>query len=311
MNNRRVAVIDLGSNSFKSLIAEGTHLNCVSEAYEDVRLLERHGTGSISPEKFELGIRAVKKLFDSAREHAPAATAIVGTSVFRTATNARAFADAVFESTGTPLRVLSGEEEAEGIAAGVATDLLVRDLSHVPAIFDLGGGSLEYIGNGGNHVRSWRLGAVRILREFVANPEAALPQGTIRKIRDHVRECTGPELGARVSAKTPLVFCGGVLAIAHRVLAKKAEIAPALFPRKIPTIRLAVLLDHLAMRTAEERAELDGVPASRADIFPAALAVVLEVAEICGAEELIFSPRNLRYGIASELFAEAACSDKK
>lgn len=303
MSHSRVAVIDLGSNSFKSLVAEGAHLACVFEAYADVRLLEKHGSGSISPEKFELGIRAVRNLFREAQEYAPKATAIVGTSVFRTATNARAFAEAVFEATGIPLRVLSGEEEAENIAAGVATDLQLCDLPCPPAIFDLGGGSLEYIGKGGNNGRSWPLGAVRILREFVREPEAALPTETIRKIRRHVRECLSAELSEKITSGTPLVFCGGVLAIAHRVLAMKSEISPALFPRKMPLIRLQVLLEHLAMRTAKERAELDGVPASRADIFPAALAIVLEVAEVCNASELIFSPRNLRYGIASKLIA--------
>lgn len=303
MDSRRVAVIDLGSNSFKLLVAQGAQLTRVFEAYEDVRLLEKHEEGNISQEKFALGIAAVKRLFERAREYVPSATAIVGTSVFRTMGNARAFSDAVFEATGIPLTVLSGEEEAEGIAAGVATDSLVHALPRAPAIFDLGGGSLEFISDGGKNVRSWQLGAVRLMREFVRESEAALPQETIQRIRKRVRETLGATLKKHVHAETPIVFCGGVLAITHRILAEKSKVDPALFPRKMPLLRIDVLLDHLAMRTARERAELDGVPAARADIFPVALAVVLEVAEVCGAEELIFSPKNLRYGIAAKLIA--------
>lgn len=302
MNNRRVAVIDLGSNSFKLLVAQGPHLLAVAEAYEDVRLLEKQAGGAISPEKFKLGVRAVKRLHNLALEHRSEATAIVGTSVFRTATNARAFAEAILAETGLPLRVLSGEEEAESIAAGVVTDSLVSELLRAPAVFDLGGGSLEFIGDGGRFVCSWPLGAVRMMREFVRNPEGPVPPEILHKIRAHVRETVKTVLQERVYAETPVVFCGGVLAIAHRILAGKAEVSPGLFPRKIPLIRLEVLLEHLAMRTAAERVTLDGIPAGRADVFPAALAVVLEIADLCGADALIFSPRNLRYGMAAKLF---------
>lgn len=303
MDTRRVAVIDLGSNSFKLLVAQGTHVSRIFEAYEDVRLLGKGGAETIEPEKFSCGIRAVKKLVGLAREYAPALTAIIGTSVFRTAANAGEFAKSVFENTGIRLRILSGEEEATGVAAGVATDALVHDLGRVPAIFDLGGGSLEYIGFGGKSVRSWQLGAVRLMREFVRDSESPLPPEVIRKIRMHVKETLSADTNVCVKAGTPLVFCGGVMAIAHRILAEKSGCALTLFPRKIPALRLEVLMEHLSIRNAADRVKSDGVPATRADIFPVALAVVLEVASVCGAEELIYSPRNLRYGIASKLIA--------
>lgn len=305
MDSRRVAVIDLGSNSFKLLVAEGAKLFRVFEAYEDVRLLEKKAAGAISPEKMAFGVDAVKRLFAAARDFNPQRVAIVGTSVFRSATNARDFAAAVRAATGVPVRVLSGEEEAAGVARGVSGDSLVLNLPNSPVIFDLGGGSLEFIADNGNYVKSWPLGAVRIVREFVAHPEAPLDDKTLRKIREHVRVNVAHELDARTTPETPLVFCGGVLEVAHRVLAQKAEVDRALFPRKISALRLEILLEHLARRTAEERSRLDGVPAARADIAPAALAVVAEVAAICGAPDLIYSPRNLRYGIADQLLKDA------
>lgn len=303
MKRERVAVIDLGSNSFKLLVAEGGNAEGVFESYEDIRLLEQESGGAISSEKFRAGIETVVGFCENAREFGVRATAIVGTSVFRSATNAADFGNAIFSETGIPLRVLSGEEEAAGIARGVETDFLVRELRERPLIFDLGGGSLEFIGDGGNRVRSWQLGAVRLVRKFVENSEAPLPAETLRKIRVYVRETVSPELRPRVRTGTPIVFCGGVLGMAHRALAKKANAKPDVFSRKISIESLENLLARLSSETAAERIGVEGVPASRADIAPAALAVVSEVAAICGCDKLIYSSRNLRYGIAAQMLS--------
>lgn len=296
----RVAVLDLGSNSFKILVAEGARVNGVFEAFEDVRLLESRDADAVSAEKFAEGVAAAKRLVEAARAFAPAETLAVGTSVLRTATNAKAFCEAVRAATGVPVRVLSGEEEARGVARGVATDPLVKALPVAPAIFDLGGGSLEFIGSGGGTARSWKLGAARMTRECVPHPRERVSESALRAVRERVRLVAGTELDARTSAETPLVFCGGVLAVAHRLLARKSGVEPGQFPRRLPTLRLELLLERLARRTADERVSEEGVPAARADVMPAALAVVLEVADACGASELIWSPRNLRYGVAAE-----------
>lgn len=303
MKRERVAVIDLGSNSFKMLVAEGGNADCIFESYKDIRLLDLLAAGAISPEKFRAGIEVVAEFCSAARELNVGAITIVGTSVFRSVTNAQDFAAAILSATGIPLRVLSGAEEATGIALGVETDSLVRELCERPVIFDLGGGSLEFIGDGGKCVRSWQLGAVRLVRKFVENPEAPLSAETLRKIRTHVRETVFPVLRTQIRSGTPVVFCGGVLGMVHRVLAKKSNVDPDVFPRKISIKLLDELLDRLSSQTAAERIRQEAVPAARADIAPAALAVVSEVAAICGVDELIYSPRNLRYGVAAQMLS--------
>ena len=65
---------------------------------------------------------------------------LVATSAARAA-NRDEFANAIEQATGQCLRVLSGKEEALGIAAGLQRTPVPQcgDLS----VFDIGGGSLE------------------------------------------------------------------------------------------------------------------------------------------------------------------------
>ena len=300
----RVAVIDIGSNSIKSLVADGANATPVHEAFAEARLLGGNvpeQDGKISAERFAAGVAAVKKLFDDAQKFSPARVEIVGTSVFRTAKNAREFSAAIAKETGISVRVLSGDEEAAEIARGVATDPLVRALEKPAAIFDLGGGSLEFISAGARFRKSWALGAVRLMREFVKNPDSAIPQRELAAVRSRVRETAGAELAAHTSANSAAVVCGGALAVVHAIFAAAEEVSPTLFPRTIPLVRMKILLDRLASRTREERLKFPALPPARADILPVALAVLSEIAEICGFAQFVYSPRNLRYGIAAEL----------
>ncbi|HIV04436.1 MAG TPA: phosphatase, partial [Candidatus Spyradosoma merdigallinarum] len=112
------SVVDIGSNSIKLLVARGENAEPLFEALSETRLSPdaESARERISDEAFAAGVDAVRALAEQARAFSPAREAVVGTSLFRTAENARAFADAVFRATGTPMRILSGREEAELVA---------------------------------------------------------------------------------------------------------------------------------------------------------------------------------------------------
>ena len=67
---------------------------------------------------------------------------------------------------------------------------------------------------------------------------------------------------------------------------------------------LRELLDTLAPLPLEQRKQVPGMPAARADIFPTALATILAVAETGALTAFHHSFYNLRYGLAVELLAE-------
>lgn len=291
------SVIDIGSNSIKLLVAEGECATPVFEKLSETRLSPdtESARERISENAFAAGIRAVSELVTIARKFSPSREAIVGTSLFRTAENAEEFARAVEVATGTPMHILSGIEEAKLVAAGVATDPSVR----LPcAIFDLGGGSLEFIAkNEGADTEifetSRKLGAVRLTRKFIKNPSTAIPEEEISELRKFVRAEIADEISERLQPASQIVFCGGSASICAKLLPEKSATA------------LESFLKNATTATLEERIAL-GVPAKRADIFPAAAATLAEICSIAGISGFTHTHRNLRYGLCAHLNAVPA-----
>lgn len=290
------SVIDIGSNSIKLLVAHSKTTEPVFEALSETRLSPNRESGRerIDKGSFERGVAAVVELCTKARAFSPQREVIVGTSLFRTAENATEFTDAVFRATGTPMRILSGKEEADLIAAGVATDPEIR----VPcAIFDLGGGSLEFIGQSSPSesvfAESWPLGAVRMSRRFFSDPEQPIPSQEIESLRAFVRESVIGILPDAVPTGAQAVLCGGAAGICARLCSAGTQ-------REISSEILEKLLKDVAQKSLSERVAI-GVPKKRADIFPAALSVFTIIVELCGFAAFVHTSRNLRYGVIRKL----------
>lgn len=301
----RVAIIDIGSNSIKLLVAEGADARPIFEAHSETRLSPNTESARerIPDAAFAAGISAVRELAALAREHAPEKLAIVGTSLFRTAENARDFAETVRRATGTPMRILSGAEEAELVAAGVATE----PAAGTPcAIFDLGGGSLEFIVKNSPRApalaESRPLGAVRLTRKFFKNPVAPISENELNALRNFLRAEFVPAISAKIPAGARVVLCGGAVGIcAHFVREKISEKTPAgerPSATEIPAAFFGELLEKIAAGTLAERVAL-GVPEKRADILPAALVALSEICRAAGARSVLYTRRNLRYGFCA------------
>ncbi|MDR2982400.1 MAG: hypothetical protein LBV12_09170 [Puniceicoccales bacterium] len=299
-----LAVIDIGSNTIKILIAEGLPLRVLAEATEEVRLSPRNDEpqGEISPRAQEAGIAAIGRLLDLVRKHKVEHVRMVATSMLRDAKNSAAFRAELLMKTGYGLEILSGEDEARSIAAGVATD---PELSGMNAfrIIDLGGGSMEYISSGAGDVKtacSWPLGAVRLTRQFFSNPAVPIPDIELTALDIHVRKTIGETMGIM---KMPFVGCGGAFSVARAVEAASTGVT---FEKSSPRLAVSSLLslrNRLIGMTLDERASIPALPAGRADILPAALTVLLAVADITETIEFIHSRRNLRYGVAMAMMS--------
>ena len=120
-----VAVIDVGSNTIKLLVAgNGNPLHVIAEESSYTRIIK--GVDSINPrlpeENIEESCHSIKSLVQHAYKYSPQRIVVAATSAVRDADNGDILSRGVFKSTGYKLQVLSGVEEALAISRGVALD---------------------------------------------------------------------------------------------------------------------------------------------------------------------------------------------
>ncbi|GCC52317.1 phosphatase [Chryseotalea sanaruensis] len=166
----RIAIIDLGTNTFHLLIAEK-----VKEQYTFIyreRLAVRLGQrgineGIIQPDAIERAVRALASFKTTIDQYDTMAIFAFGTSALRNAKNASEVVKTFKEKAGIDINIISGDREAELIFMGVRSGLaLGRDYS---LVMDIGGGSVEFIiGNEKEIVwkQSFEIGAQRLLEMF-------------------------------------------------------------------------------------------------------------------------------------------------
>ncbi len=145
----RAAVIDIGSNSVRLVVFEGATRAPLPVFNERVLCgLGRNlaSAGDLAPEAAAQAHTAIDRYATLCRRMAIEAPIVVATAAVREAANGEAFVAEVAERTGLDVRVLSGRQEAEAAAAGVAAAFP----GAAGVMGDLGGGSLELVGLGGH-----------------------------------------------------------------------------------------------------------------------------------------------------------------
>lgn len=303
-----VAIIDIGSNSIKTLVArrrpDGT-LESLKNKTLDARISAGLGAAQprLSEDGMARGLDAIRELLAMGTPFDPLRTVLVATSAVRDAANGDDFRDRVKKATGHSIRLLSGEEEANLIGRGLTCDpalVRLRDFH----VFDLGGGSLECLTFHDRRITqalSLRLGCVRLTEKFVADPSAALSHDACLGIALHVKQ----ELrraGFRFDLPAPAeaVFTGGTVTTVRLIKGARHGVGLEDTPSVVASATLDALLDELAPLTLEERKQIPGMPAARADVFPTALVTLLAIAETAALPHFHHSLYNLRWGLAAE-----------
>jgi exopolyphosphatase/guanosine-5'-triphosphate,3'-diphosphate pyrophosphatase len=303
----RLAVIDLGSNSFRLVVftagGRGTGWwRRTDEIYQPVRIAEGvTATGSLGEEPIERALAALEVFahFCKASGLEPPMIDAVATSAIREADNREEFLGRAEQQTGLSIRVLTREQEARyGYLAAVNSTTL-QDGS----VVDLGGGSLQLVRVGARHMRewgSWPVGAVRMTERFLPGRGPAR-DGQTEELRMFVAEQLGSEGWIKAPrAERHLVGLGGAL----RNLADAAQRAaglPSLGVQGTVLQRAALeeLIVRLAALPAAERA-VPGIKPARADVILAAAIVVAVVLEIGAFDGVEVTEAGLREGVFFE-----------
>jgi exopolyphosphatase / guanosine-5'-triphosphate,3'-diphosphate pyrophosphatase len=306
--DERLAVIDLGSNSFRLVVftaADGWWKR-TDEIYEPVRIgegLAASGRLGKRPIERALATLDVFAHFCRAAGLGNGSVDAVATSAIRDAENAADFLACARERTDLPIRVLSREEEARYGYLAVVNSTTLTD----GCVLDLGGGSLQLVRVDERLAResgSWRVGAVRMSERFLP-PNGPAKRKQMEELREHVaRELDGASWLAHTGRR--LVGIGGTV----RSLATAAQRAAGLPSNGVQGMvierdALDELVARLAALPAAERSTVPGVKPARADLILAGAIVVRGVLQAGGFDGLEVTEAGLREGIFFERLLDA------
>lgn len=172
LNNykNRVAVMDLGTNTFHLTIAEPDEgfFKVIHHEHLGVKLGEGGiNEGTIQPEAFERGLAALKNFKLLIDRHEAKAIKAIATSAMRSASNGQHFISEVYDATGIQIETITGDKEATYIYEGVKASGCLTDADSL--IIDIGGGSVEFIicnANCIHYKQSFEVGAARLMALF-------------------------------------------------------------------------------------------------------------------------------------------------
>ena len=189
MEKTRVAIIDLGTNTFNLLVAEveGSSYRILVESKYPAKL----GKGgihkaTITDEAMDRGIDALTNHLITISEYQVDSIFCFATSAIRSATNGNSFVKRVKQELGLSIRVIPGDEEAETVFDGVKQ--VVPLGSNPVLIMDIGGGSVEFIIANKSGILwkdSYNLGVARLLEQFT--PSDPIRISEVKTIEEYIK----------------------------------------------------------------------------------------------------------------------------
>jgi exopolyphosphatase/guanosine-5'-triphosphate,3'-diphosphate pyrophosphatase len=301
----RRAVIDVGTNSVKLLVADvhGRMVNPVHEESRQTRLGRGfYDTHQLQPEPIARTAEAVWEFAEIAREKNSAAVRVIATSAARDARNPKDLTGAIERASGLKTEIISGTREAEWAFQGVATD---SELSKHPLLLlDVGGGSTEFIlgqGDKKSFAHSFPLGTVRLMEKFPrGDPPSKSEFEACRDwlknfLHNEVRPQLGPML-AQMKGEALLVGTGGTTSILARIENKLDRFDRDKIERTVLSYEKVVAhRKKLWKLPLEARKEVVGLPKLRADVILTGVLIFEVLMEEFGFKELRVSTRGLRF----------------
>jgi exopolyphosphatase / guanosine-5'-triphosphate,3'-diphosphate pyrophosphatase len=316
MSHTRRAVIDVGTNSVKLLVAdvEGQDVRPVCEESKQTRLGRGfYETHRLQPEPIAKTARAVWTFAEMARELKAVSVRVIATSAARDAVNPQELISAIETISTLKVEIISGEQEADWAFHGVRTD---PELAKQPLLLlDVGGGSTEFILGKGEHKHfqaSFPLGTVRLMEKVPQSDPPKLEELAICLdwLKTFLKKEVYPRLGAKMdwekktdaaNAGWQLVGTGGSASILARMELKAEDYNR----ERIEATRLSVErvrwhVQNLWSLPLAERQQIVGLPKKRADVILTGSAIYEAVMEQFGFAELRVSTRGLRFAAVME-----------
>jgi len=297
----RLAAIDIGTNSIRSIVVEvnrGDTFRVLDDEKVAVRLGEGlHQNGIISPAACKRAMDALSRLKKIIEGFGVRAIEAVATSAVRKAANGAEFIEAIRREIGLDVSIISGEEEAELAAYSAFNNFELEGTRQL--LVDIGGGSLELVTTVGHHIdeiTSLELGAVYLTETFLRSDPVTDREH--QRLRRHIRKTIKAAFASELIPTAGLIGSGGTItAIGSMIMASRREEYGSLHGYELLRSDVVHLLAMLLRKSTRELRSIPGLNPDRADIIIAGVTVVDELMDVAQANLLRVNERGIREGL--------------
>lgn len=296
----KIGIIDLGSNSARlvivNLFADG-YFMVIDELKESVRLgqdMERDGF--LKPQRVAETIKTLKMFRKLCESSGVTRIIAVATAAVRRAKNQRSFLDEIQASCGIKIRVLSAEEEAVYVYRGVINTMDIPK----GIILEIGGGSTKIVYYNRRNLLNYvtlPFGAVTLTGLF--SGEGIKPEDQALKIEEFFTDqLKKVEWLQDVDSDVQMIGVGGSFRNLFKI-SKMVHKYPldTVHNYTMPTEDFLPVYDMIKVLDLDKKKKIKGLSAERADILPAALAIIKSFVTYFNFDRFVMSGAGLREGI--------------
>ncbi|ULL14399.1 Ppx/GppA family phosphatase [Paenibacillus sp. H1-7] len=303
-SNRRIGIIDIGSNSIRLVIYEINSLQAyrvIGEFKQSARLSQRiNSDNTLSREDIQSIVAILKQFQRICTANQVEEIRAAATAAIRNAANSQQIISELQEYSGIRVELLSGEDEARIGFLGMIHSLDIPD----GILIDIGGGSTEVsLFRQRKLVRSvsFPFGAVNTTRRFSADGDFS--EEKLLSIRQMVREAIGGERWITEHPGLPMIGLGGTIRSLCKINQKKHKYSlPLTHNYPMSAEEMAELMSWLPSLPAEKRKKVDGLSKDRFDIIVPGLTILDTLFKESGCSHYVISGAGLRDGLFQEAY---------
>jgi exopolyphosphatase/guanosine-5'-triphosphate,3'-diphosphate pyrophosphatase len=303
MNSRRLAFVDIGTNTILCLIAE-LKRDGTFDVLDDLAEITRLGQGvhqnrTINPEGEERSFKVLERYLERCKGLNVEEIIAVGTSALRDARNSAAVCARFKEQLGLDVRVISGDEEAAYSFLAVQRGLPLKQQELL--VVDVGGGSTEFIrGNeaGVSQAVSINIGSVRLTEQFLHSDP--VQEEECEKMMAAVERALAqlPRPWLKDGSILTLIGIAGTCTTLAAVEKKLTNYSHGEVHGGLLTLdEVRRQIELFQSKPIEERNAIPGLEPKRADVILAGACLIEKIMTLFHSERIIVSDHGVRYGL--------------
>ena len=308
-NDRVLAAVDLGSNSFHMVISRYQHgeLAVQERQRETVRLASGlDDDGNLSEEVEQRALACLEKFAQLLRNVEKYNVRAVGTNALRRMRNSRSFLEKAEKALGHTIEIIAGREEARLIYLGVSKGLEVG--AHKRLVVDIGGGSTEVIVGSGekpSHRESLEVGCVVISQLYFR--DGKLTHARFAQARLAAELAMQPVVDMfKQYGWQNAIGCSGTIKALSLILTNKGWAK-----NDVTSDGLQKLYEYVVSVGDIEQLNMEGLTDDRKPVFAGGLAVLMALFDLFEIHEMDVSDIALREGVLYDLIGRSVQKDTR